>query len=154
MAINIQNTTLGCIGIVEKNEHITQLFFEADGELKGVQEKSSLLDEAFSQLNAYLGGKLKNFSLPLYTEGTPFMKCVWDSLLKIDYGKTITYKDLAFKINHPLAFRAVGMANHKNPLPIFIPCHRVIGVKRNLIGYRWGIFLKKKLLELEAQHSS
>ena len=89
------------------------------------------------------------FSLPLSPKGTDFQKRVWNALEKIPYGETATYKDIACKIGQPNASRAIGGANHRNPLSIFIPCHRVIGASGQLVGYGGGLDKKVFLLELE-----
>ncbi|MDO5305693.1 MAG: methylated-DNA--[protein]-cysteine S-methyltransferase, partial [bacterium] len=89
------------------------------------------------------------FNLKLAPKGTPFQKKVWAELLKIPYGKTVSYQDIAVSIGNPDACRAVGMANNKNPIPIFIPCHRVIGKNGNLTGYAGGLDCKQALLEIE-----
>ena len=108
-----------------------------------------LLKEAARQLEGYFSGDLRDFSLPLHPEGTAFMKQVWTILCGIPYGKTSTYGEIAAKTGSFGAARAVGLANNRNPIPIIIPCHRVIGADGSLTGYRGGLELKKKLLELE-----
>ncbi|MCL1890142.1 MAG: methylated-DNA--[protein]-cysteine S-methyltransferase [Desulfovibrionaceae bacterium] len=110
---------------------------------------SPLLREAADQLAAYFAGRLRSFSLPLRPSGTPFMLRVWEELRRIPYGRTASYKDIAIASGHPLAFRAVGQANHRNPLSIFIPCHRVIAHDGSLAGYGGGLEIKKHLLRLE-----
>ena len=101
------------------------------------------------QIKDYLNGKRKSFDIAINPNGTEFMKKVWYELCKIPYGSTVTYKEIAKNIGNEKACRAVGSANNKNPIPIIIPCHRVIGTNGKLIGYRGGVGLKKKLLELE-----
>lgn len=130
-------------------------------EVKGIAELDKLFPGAqyiFSPeknlpyetaLREYFNGALKVFDLPLDVIGTPFQKQVWQALTEIPYGKTVTYKDIAVKINRPKAVRAVGMANNKNKIPIIIPCHRVIGSNGSLVGYGGGLHIKKKLLSLE-----
>ncbi len=107
-------------------------------------------EDALSQLRAYFQGELYQFDLPLAPEGTPFQLQVWQALRTIPYGEVISYAELASKIgrSHEAA-RAVGAANSKNPLPIVIPCHRVIGSNGSLTGYAGGLHLKEALLELE-----
>jgi methylated-DNA-[protein]-cysteine S-methyltransferase len=107
------------------------------------------LKEAKNQLEEYFNSKRTKFNLPLSPKGTAFQKKVWDELLKIPYGKTTTYGEIASKIGNKNASRAVGGANNKNPIPIFIPCHRVIGKSGNLTGYALGLDIKEKLLKLE-----
>jgi methylated-DNA-[protein]-cysteine S-methyltransferase len=101
------------------------------------------------QLKAYFAGKLTRFDLELSPEGTDFQRQVWKALRTIPYGKTISYKDLAVKIGNPKAVRAVGGANGRNPIPIVIPCHRVIGADGSLTGFGGGVDVKYALLSLE-----
>ncbi len=110
---------------------------------------SPFLIEAKNQLDEYFSGKRKIFSLPLSLQGTNFQIQVWETLQTIPYGETWYYGQLAEAVGNPKACRAVGMANHRNPLPILIPCHRVIGKNGSLIGYGGGLDLKEKLLALE-----
>jgi len=107
---------------------------------------------ALSQLSKFLQGKLKRFDCPLDLKGTPFEKKVWSRLARIPYGETRSYKDIAEAIGHPKAFRAVGNANGSNPLPLILPCHRVIESNGGLGGYGHGLKVKKQLLELEKAH--
>ncbi|WP_457552714.1 methylated-DNA--[protein]-cysteine S-methyltransferase [Desulfobacula sp.] len=104
---------------------------------------------AIDQLEAYFKGKLIKFDLELNAKGTAFQKTVWQELVKIPYGETISYGQLAKSIGNPNASRAVGMANGKNPISIIIPCHRVIGKNGSLTGFGGGLDVKKKLLDLE-----
>ncbi|MDO5037204.1 MAG: methylated-DNA--[protein]-cysteine S-methyltransferase [Tissierellia bacterium] len=112
-------------------------------------EKTPLTQEAFRQLMDYFKGQRRTFSLPLKMEGTPFQREVWEALLKIPYGQTWSYKDLAQAVGRPRAYRAVGGANNKNPIAIIVPCHRVIGADGSLVGYGDGLETKAYLLDLE-----
>jgi methylated-DNA-[protein]-cysteine S-methyltransferase len=103
-----------------------------------------------TELKNYLSGDLKAFITPIDLEGTSFQKKVWKELLAIPYGESYTYKDIALKVGGSNYSRAVGMANNKNPLPIIIPCHRVIGSSGKLVGYALGLDIKQKLLSLES----
>ena len=103
------------------------------------------------QLSEYFQGKRKRFDFALDMQGTPFQKAVWRELQKIPYGQTRSYGDIARSIGKPGAARAVGMANHDNPVAIVVPCHRVIGRDGSLTGYGGGLHLKQKLLSLEQQ---
>jgi len=104
----------------------------------------------YDQLKEYFSGQRRKFDIPLdITVGTKFQKGVWQQLKKIPYGKTISYKDLAGKTGNPNAFRAAGSANGKNPIPIIIPCHRVINHNRGLGGFACGLDVKRKLLRIE-----
>jgi methylated-DNA-[protein]-cysteine S-methyltransferase len=107
------------------------------------------LNDGIRQLHAYFGGELEKFDLPLAPEGTPFQLGVWRSLCDIPYGETISYGELAGRVGNPKASRAVGLANGSNPIPIVIPCHRVIGSNGKLTGYGGGLPIKEKLLALE-----
>jgi methylated-DNA-[protein]-cysteine S-methyltransferase len=113
------------------------------------QEDATLLQEPIRQLRAYFAGDLETFDLPLAPEGTPFQLKVWKLLCDIPYGETISYGELARRIGNPKASRAVGLANGSNPIPIIIPCHRVIGSNGKLTGYGGGLPIKEKLLALE-----
>jgi methylated-DNA-[protein]-cysteine S-methyltransferase len=101
------------------------------------------------ELHAYFRGDLEHFAQPLAPEGTPFQLKVWKELCAIPYGETISYGELANRIGNPHASRAVGLANGSNPIPILIPCHRVIGSNGKLTGYGGGLPIKEKLLALE-----
>lgn len=114
-----------------------------------IEPKSELAKDIKNQLTLYFKGKLKEFNIPLNIQGTDFERKVYEALLNISYGQTLTYKELAEKINHPKAFRAVGTAAGKNKIPIIIPCHRLIGQNNNLRGFRYGIDMKRELLKLE-----
>ena len=105
--------------------------------------------EVIRQLQAYFRGELEEFDVPLAMEGTEFQIRVWNALRTIPYGETISYAQLARRIGNPKAVRAVGLANGSNPLPIIVPCHRVIGSDGSLTGFGGGLSTKKKLLELE-----
>jgi methylated-DNA-[protein]-cysteine S-methyltransferase len=105
--------------------------------------------EAEAQLNAYFAGELERFTLPLAPGGTSFQRSVWDALAQIPYGSTTTYSELAARIGRPSACRAVGAANGRNPLPVIVPCHRVVGAAGGLTGYGGGLERKQLLLALE-----
>jgi methylated-DNA-[protein]-cysteine S-methyltransferase len=105
---------------------------------------------AAAQLAEYFAGKRRRFDLPLAPRGTEFQKRVWRALTEIPYGKTVSYGELARRIEKPSASRAVGLANGANPLPIIVPCHRVIGADGSLTGFGGGLPIKRKLLALEA----
>jgi methylated-DNA-[protein]-cysteine S-methyltransferase len=106
--------------------------------------------ETIAQLVAYFAGELRRFDLPLAPEGTPFQREVWSSLTAIPYGETVSYGELARRLGRPAASRAVGAANGQNPIPIVIPCHRVIGANGSLTGFGGGLAIKRRLLDLEA----
>ncbi len=108
--------------------------------------------KAINQLKKYLEGKLRRFNCKLDFEGTPFQKKVWSALTKIPYGQTRSYRDVAKSIGHPKAFRAVGNANGQNPIPLIVPCHRVIESNGGLGGFGHGIKVKRRLLDFEKAH--
>jgi methylated-DNA-[protein]-cysteine S-methyltransferase len=110
--------------------------------------------EVIRQLQAYFRGELKEFDVPLAMEGTEFQLRVWNALREIPYGETVSYAQLAGRIGNPKAVRAVGLANGSNPIPIIVPCHRVIGSDGSLTGFGGGLSTKKKLLELENKQLS
>ncbi len=110
--------------------------------------------EALGQLEAYFGGRLTRFELPLRLEGTEFQRRVWDALLQIPYGETASYGEIAGRVGAPGAARAVGLANGRNPVSIVVPCHRVIGSDGSLTGYGGGLQRKLALLQLERDHLS
>lgn len=108
--------------------------------------------EAIGQLEAYFAGKLGHFDLALAPEGTPFQRGVWSLLRTIPYGETVSYGEMARRLGRPAASRAVGAANGRNPIPIIIPCHRVIGADGSLTGFGGGLAIKRRLLALEARY--
>lgn len=107
------------------------------------------LNDVSKQLIEYFNGARNTFSVKLDAKGTDFQKQVWDELYKIPFGELISYQALANRINNPKAIRAVGAANGKNPIPIIVPCHRVIGSNGKLTGFAGGLELKEKLIKLE-----
>lgn len=150
MIVSFQQTSIGRIALVESGCAITHLCFDTDNLPQQAEiGETELIREAFLQLEAYLSGELRVFSVPVVPSGTPFMQRVWQTLSAIPYGTTLTYCEIADAVGIPFAARAVGMANNRNPVPVFIPCHRVIGRNGSLTGYRGGLGLKKRLLELE-----
>jgi methylated-DNA-[protein]-cysteine S-methyltransferase len=106
--------------------------------------------DAVEQLDAYFAGDLKEFDVRMRLAGTPFQRRVWDALLQIPYGETMSYGELAARIGQPNASRAEGLANGRNPIAIIVPCHRVIGASGSLTGYGGGLDRKRRLLDLEA----
>lgn len=153
MKLFFYQTGIGKIGIAEHDSSITNVYFEKDVVVQDVEiQETYVIKEALQQLNAYIAGKLKEFSLPLAPFGTNFMRHVWEEVCNVPYGKTASYKDIAAAVGNIKAVRAVGMANNRNPIPIFIPCHKIIGTSGKLVGYRGGLTMKQKLLELEKQN--
>ena len=143
---------LGDIKITYTDKAITGIELSASGFDRKQAMPSGLSESAIEQLNEYFTGKREEFDLPLAPSGTPFQQKVWAELKKIPYGQTRSYKDIAHAVGSDNAYRAVGMANNKNPIAIVIPCHRVIGSDGSLTGYAGGIDIKKSLLDLEAKY--
>jgi len=105
--------------------------------------------DSVKQLKEYLSGKRTKFTIKINPQGTDFQKKVWKALEKIPYGNLCSYKDIAEAIGNPKACRAVGMANNKNPIPLIVPCHRVIGANGKLVGFACGLDIKEKLIDIE-----
>ncbi|MDD1609130.1 MAG: methylated-DNA--[protein]-cysteine S-methyltransferase [Methylococcaceae bacterium] len=153
MTLYFQQTALGKLGIAEQDGNITEVYFANEVIPQDVElAETALISEAFLQLNAYLAGELTEFSLPLAPRGTVFQQTVWQALCSVPYASTASYKDIAVAIGNPKAVRAVGQANNKNPIPIFIPCHRIIGSNGKLVGYGGGLEIKEFLLALEKRN--
>jgi len=146
---------IGTIGIAESNDAICRVFFGKEKMPHSYEIKETpLIKNAAAQLKEYLDGKRIKFELPFHYNGTDFQRLAWEALMKIPAGETRSYKDIAESIGRPKACRAVGMANHRNPLAIFIPCHRVVETGGGLGGYAGGLFIKKYLLDLEKRSCS
>nr|WP_319488855.1 methylated-DNA--[protein]-cysteine S-methyltransferase [uncultured Caproiciproducens sp.] len=144
------NTDIGRIGIAENGAGITDLYFEGAAVPEDVSVcETELLKQAAAQVREYLAGGRQIFALPLSPAGTEFQRKVWESLCDIPYGETRSYKEIAESAGSPKGYRAVGMANNRNPIPILIPCHRVIGADGSLVGYGGGLDIKVRLLNLE-----
>ena len=144
------DTTIGRIGIAEEERFLTHLFFhDKKSPADAVEQCTPFLREVAKQLKEYLSGKRKGFELPLKLYGTDFQRSVWNALLTIPYGETRSYGEIAEQIGNRKACRAVGMANHWNPIAIIVPCHRVIGADGSLTGFGGGLTLKRQLLDLE-----
>ena len=147
MKFAFYNSSIGLIRIGYNNEGICSLK-TCDLE-DGENEPSELTERAFGQLEEYFSGKRKVFDLPFKMNGTAFQMKVWQELLKIPYGDTVSYSEIAERIGCPEGARAVGGAVHNNLLWIIVPCHRVVGKNGKLTGYAGGTEMKKTLLELE-----
>ena len=141
------DSPVGPLTLAERDGALVRIAFGREG--AGACDHTTLLDEAARQLAEYFGGRRRDFDLPLAPAGTPFQREVWAALRTIPYGQTRSYKDIAAAVGRPRACRAVGMANNRNPLPIVIPCHRVIGASGALTGYAGGVDVKRRLLEIE-----
>ncbi len=146
-------TKLGMIEIRYTDDYITYLSFVEDNADNNASITSPLSDKTYQEINEYLDGKRTEFDIPIKLIGTEFQKKVWQALLEIDYGKTLSYKDIAEKIGKPKSARAVGGANNKNRIAIIVPCHRVIASNGALLGYAGGVDIKKKLLKIESTNN-
>jgi methylated-DNA-[protein]-cysteine S-methyltransferase len=150
----IYQSPVGDILVKATDKALTQLYFLTEAErpdmvLRDIE--SSILDKASTQLDEYFAGNRRDLSIPLHFGGTPFMQEAWEALRTIPYGQTRAYGEIAASIARPKAARAVGMACNRNPISLFIPCHRVVGSNGNLVGFRGGTHIKEKLLALEAE---
>ena len=146
------HSPVGWLSIEDNGTALTKINFEKQA-CNEREKRSKLADMAVLQLEEYFSGKRSSFSLPMAPAGTQFMQDVWQALVTIPYGEVRSYRDIAKAIGNPKACRAVGMANNRNPLPIIIPCHRVIGANGKLVGYAGGLGCKEKLLALEKENS-
>ncbi len=153
MYYDIIESPIGPILLAGNKEGLKHLIFMKGKEKvkipDGWAENKEFFREISRQLEAYFAGKLKSFDVKLAPEGTEFQKSVWYALYEIPYGETRTYKEIAISIGKPRAYRAVGLANNRNPIAIIIPCHRVIGSDGKLTGYASGLDIKEFLLNLE-----
>ena len=161
MFYKIYNFEIGKILIVENEDYIVKVEFLNDKNFSldekifkvGTKKENMLIRKTKLELMEYFDGKRRKFDIPIKLDGTDFQIKVWKELLKLPYGTTCSYLDIAKKIGNPNGARAVGMANNKNKIQIIIPCHRVIGSNKKLIGYAGGIKIKEKLLKLEKDNS-
>ena len=140
---------VGPLALAAQEGGLVRLYLPNTPTPRLMPHKTPLMEEAERQLMEYFRGERQEFDLPLAPEGTEFQKKVWQALGEIPYGQTRSYGDIARQVGCPKGFRAVGMANHCNPLPILIPCHRVMGSKGTFTGYAGGVELKRQLLDLE-----
>ena len=147
---NIYKTKIGSILIKEENEKIVQIkIIKEEKETLAKKQETALIKEAYLQIQEYLEQKRRKFTLPLLLKGTNFQMKVWQALRTIPYGETRSYEEIAKQIGNSKAARAVGMANHNNPILIVVPCHRVIGKNNKLVGFGAGLEVKQALLEIE-----
>ncbi|HEY6341450.1 MAG TPA: methylated-DNA--[protein]-cysteine S-methyltransferase [Bryobacteraceae bacterium] len=149
-------TPIGKLLIAGDGETVRIIAFPKNGRARDpqpgwIEGSTGATEETVRQLREYFAGRRREFELPLDPEGTEFQKNVWRELQGIPYGRTISYGELARRIGNPKASRAVGAANGANPIPIVIPCHRVIGANGKLTGFGGGLPIKEKLLDLESR---
>lgn len=150
MQIRIIDSPVGKLRLVAEDGFLTELGFGGEpAVVDGDARDEDVLNETERQLGEYFRGERKKFDLPLRMNGTAYQMETWQALKEIPYGETVAYGEIARRIGRPKASRAVGMANHANPISIIVPCHRVIGKNGRLTGYGGGLDIKQQLLELE-----
>lgn len=151
------DSPIGRLTLTSRRRRLTGVYMDGQAHppagTDGWEPDGSDLEEAVEQLGAYFAGTLRSFDLALEPEGTEFQRAVWEGLRAIPYAETISYAELARRIGRPRAFRAVGLANGRNPLAVVVPCHRVIGANGTLVGYGGGLDRKRWLLEHERAHA-
>lgn len=147
--VYVYSSPVGKLGIDVDEKGLRKIEFLKDDAIDVVDGDNELVMEVKRQLNEYFRGERKTFDLPLALCGTPFQLKVWEALQTIPYGDTRSYKEIAIQVGSPKGCHAVGMANNKNPIPIIIPCHRVVGGNGKLVGYAGGLDKKEYLLEVE-----
>ena len=145
---------VGPLFLAASSRGLVRLEFEGrvqkiDSDEVQLRESKTALAPYVRELDEYFSGSRRAFSFPLDLRGTQFQLACWRALVEIPYGETRSYRDIAEAIGHPLAFRAVGMSNNRNPIAIVVPCHRVIASSGSLCGYGGGLDIKRKLLDLE-----
>ena len=147
----VMKSPIGVLTVASTERGIASIQFgnRVPEEAAGNMADDSANAETMQQLSEYFEGKRMRFELPLDVQGTAFQKAVWHELLRIPYGETRSYGEIAEAIGRPGAARAVGMANHDNPVAVVIPCHRVVGKDGSLTGYAGGLDLKAQLLSIE-----
>lgn len=156
----VMHSPIGRLMLEEEDGALVRVAFEREIPA-GIEEQADklplqakeVLEKAQRQLEEYFAGERKVFNLPLAPKGTEFQKKVWAALRDIPYGETRSYGQIAAAVGNPKASRAVGMANHRNPISIIVPCHRVIGADGRLVGFGGGLWIKEKLLKLEKENS-
>ncbi|MDD2627517.1 MAG: methylated-DNA--[protein]-cysteine S-methyltransferase [Clostridia bacterium] len=146
------NTPIGYLTIIEDKNCITNIEFGLNSNIDGKKEETHNILMVEKQLNEYFNGSRFSFNLPLRPTGTEFQNKVWNVLIKIPYGETRSYKEIAIEVGSPKASRAVGMACNKNPIAVVIACHRVLGINKKLVGYAGGLDKKDFLLTLEKRN--
>lgn len=142
------NTLIGCITIIEKDNYITDISLSYV-EVDYIEKETNLIKLTMKQLSEYFNRKRVTFDIPILLNGSAFQNRVLEELIKIPYGKTVSYEEIAMKIKNPKAVRAVGNAIGSNPLLIIVPCHRVINKNGNIGGFSCGVDIKRKLHKIE-----
>lgn len=147
---SVLTTEAGFITVFADSQAIKAIDF---GDYQHKENPNDISELGTSQLSEYIEGKRQQFNLPLAADGTEFQQLVWQQLQTVEYGQISTYLTIAKKVGNPLASRAIGMANGKNPISIVVPCHRIIGSNGKLTGYAGGLARKTFLLDLEARYA-
>jgi methylated-DNA-[protein]-cysteine S-methyltransferase len=149
------DTPIGTLLLAGGEERLAAVYFQSGPHPTTVRAEwiasERPLQRVVRQLQEYFAGSRRQFDVPLEPTGTPFQRSVWHELTLIPYGASTSYGEIARRIGHPLASRAVGRANGANPWPVIVPCHRVIGANRSLTGFGGGLAIKRRLLLLEAE---
>lgn len=143
-------TELATLYLIATDEKLSGIYWKKQ-KAPLVEKPNRVIARAIRQISEYLNGKRKTFDIPLEFKGTPFQEKVWKTLQGIPFGETLSYAEIARRINNPKAVRAVGSANGRNPISIIVPCHRVIASDGTLGGYAGGLAVKTQLLTLERQ---
>lgn len=143
----LYESKLGNLLLKANDQSLLEICF--DGVVETALEMNPIIENTIIQLEEYFKLKRTVFDIPIAPQGTPFQLSVWNELLKIPYGNQVSYSQLSKQMKQPLAIRAIASANGKNPIPIIIPCHRVLGKNGELVGFSGGLWRKKLLLELE-----
>ena len=146
----IYRTPLGRVSIESDGNAVTRFAF-GPVQLRGSERACALTNRASSEVLEYLAGKRESFDIPVDAHGTPFQRSVWDAIASIPYGQTRTYAQIAEAVGKPKGLQAVGQACGHNPVPLLIPCHRVVGSNGSLGGYAFGPHVKRFLLDLESK---
>lgn len=148
---NYTDTPIGFLSIAVDENAVKAISFRDVGQQYSgaLKQETPLINSVYSQLKEYFAVQRKEFNLPLAPEGTDFQQKVWQALCQIPYGETRSYKEIAVAAGSPKGYRAVGLANNRNPIAIIIPCHRVIGADGKMVGYGGGLAIKEKLLQIE-----
>jgi methylated-DNA-[protein]-cysteine S-methyltransferase len=147
------DSPVGELLLVQRDDALTGLYYPNYGPVERGSREPQAFKAVVEQLDRYFAGQLQAFEIPLAPVGTPFQRQVWDALMTIGYGQTVSYRYIAELVGKPAATRAVGAANGRNPISIIVPCHRVIGADGTLTGYGGGLQNKQRLLELEGRRS-
>ncbi len=146
---------IGALGLMDDGQGLSRVFLRREGCMPDARPgETPLTLQAAAELDEYFAGERRAFTVPLSPHGTAFQLAVWEALRAIPYGRTRTYGEIAAAVGRPKAARAVGMANHDNPLLIFTPCHRAVGRGGALTGFACGLEVKRRLLELEGRDPS